>query len=70
MSYEEEDTCHMKWRIYVMDVAVGVWGLTGHQCAVSVEEDTCHMRRRVHVANIQYSKSTECKYSGGLGFRV
>jgi len=56
MSCEEEDTCHVRRRIHVMDVAVGVWGLKCHQCVVSVEEDTCHMRRRIHVVYIQYPR--------------
>jgi hypothetical protein len=37
MSYEEEDICHMRRRIYVISGG-------GYE-----EEDTCHMRRRIHV---------------------
>jgi len=36
MSYEEEDTCHMRRRIH--------GGYMSYE-----EEDTCHMRRRIHV---------------------
>jgi hypothetical protein len=40
MSYEEEDTCHMRRRIHV------IWG--GGYMSYE-EEDTCHMGRRIHV---------------------
>jgi len=36
MSYEEEDTCHMRRR-------------RGGGYMSYEEEDTCHMRRRIHV---------------------
>jgi len=35
MSYEEEDTCHMRRRIHTEEESYE-------------EEDTCHMRRRIH----------------------
>jgi hypothetical protein len=38
MSYEEEDTCHMRRRIHLFKVAERE-RLT----------DRCHMRRRIHV---------------------
>jgi hypothetical protein len=40
MSYEEEDTCHMRRRIHV---------IRGEGYMSYEEEDTCHMRRRIHV---------------------
>jgi hypothetical protein len=39
MSYEEEDTCHMRRRIVQRS----------HGYMPYEEEDTCHMRRRIHV---------------------
>jgi hypothetical protein len=39
MSYEEEDTCHMR-----RSVILGGGGYMSYE-----EEDTCHMRRRIHV---------------------
>jgi hypothetical protein len=41
MSYEEEDTCHMRRRIHVI--------YQPHEVRPDDEEDTCHMRRRIHV---------------------
>jgi hypothetical protein len=39
MSYEEEDTCHMRKMIHALG-----GGYMSYE-----EEDTCHMRRRIHV---------------------
>jgi len=40
MSFDEEDTCHMRRRIHV---------IRGGGYMSYEEEDTCHMRRRIHV---------------------
>jgi hypothetical protein len=39
MSYEEEDTCHMR----------RLGGYDRRRYVSYEEEDTCHMRRRIHV---------------------
>jgi hypothetical protein len=64
MSYEEEDTCHMRRRIHTYthvpyDVTMHARTSTSGQvskcwCYTLIymsyeEEDTCHMRRRIHV---------------------
>jgi hypothetical protein len=49
MSYEEEDTCHMRRRIH--DVVMGMEVIYICIClylSIYEEEDTCHMRRRMH----------------------
>jgi hypothetical protein len=51
MSYEEEDTCHMRRRIHVR----GYKSCKGMKRRVQEfakpyeEKDTCHVRRRIHV---------------------
>jgi hypothetical protein len=50
MSYEEEDTCHIRRRIHVsmscFSDPLARFALTNY---IYEEEDTCHMRRRIDV---------------------
>jgi len=43
ITYEEEDTCHMRRRIHARQTA-----LMEDENVTYEEEDTCHMRRRIH----------------------
>ena len=55
MSYEEEDTCHMRRRTHVTDFILSLYtvSILGHSLlrisGPKIEEDTCHMRRRIRV---------------------
>ena len=55
MSYEEEDTCHMRRRTHVTDFILSLYtvSILGHSLlrmpGPKIEEDTGHMRRRIRV---------------------
>jgi hypothetical protein len=72
MSYEEEDTCHMRRRIHVMTyihIPNGYIAVSGSRGYMSYEEeDTCHMRRRIHVMTYMHIRNGYIAVSGSRGY--